>query len=777
MPSSGVAVISRTLALTSEDAEFVNGLVADLEATEGMNMSLKYTKATRLPPYVVTAPKLRLAVGSEEMLVEISVSHFFAILGAFPDILSSEEAVLDREASLETEASARLLAAVAAAPADSSLADAEAAAPVPERISKEIPKSPRVGPKPRATKGLDTSSVGSAPRRSAIVPEPAELDADLSWALTSVGLSGYAMVLRTSHIVSLLHLRAHTVKELELSLKRKNGARFSFSSVDRKLWQSLDLAVESEVPKHGPAVLDSKPIVSLHSEDVEDEEMEIGELNKSLVQTVPDWSMSPCAHLLFAGVPDFKIELSTLMRVHERLHIAVMPTVPVDPPEDVEEAMQAIDVVLTAGISSGLWDSAEISAPREGVEAVVKHSRVLVAVAAQASSRIDASSKKNPTSDDGSGQMALASSILQASENSRPLSEKDAKVAEELEASKQRVEVVAASSSLLATMKQLAEVVGVQSAASDEQKLRAFATTCNKSEQVAALLKASHVRQPAAGTASSERVASVAAYRAIRQGVHTAQIARLRDLLADDAVAKPLVEAVAAGKLLDSDDSLKVGSIHDASKPPTWLGGKDARLGQHLNAAAKNLVQLSLALPPIILAMTELHPQDASIGVTMAVVQAEMAKGLRVLPAADVVAGVLMPLLREWGERWDAFQKSAASPMPTLGVAWQKVRLGRTVSAYLVRVENAPVQTGENGSTKEFASKGQLKSVDDQLKALRRRMASMSGDEDEEAEPVPGRKNRRKNKNKGVNGTVPSGTTPAAPAAAASAAGAATAKP
>ena len=169
--------------------------------------------------------------------------------------------------------------------------------------------------------------------------------------------------------------------------------------------------------------------------------------------------------------------------------------------------------------------------------------------------------------------------------------------------------------------------------------------------------------------------------------------------------------------------------------------------------------------------MTELHPQDASIGVTMAVVQAEMAKGLRVLPAADVVAGVLMPLLREWGERWDAFQKSAASPMPTLGVAWQKVRQGRTVSAYLVRVENAPIQTGESGSTKEFASKGQLKSVDDQLKALRRRMASMSGDEDEDAEPVPGRKNRRKNKNKGVTGTVPPGTAPAAPAAAAAAAG------
>ena len=298
MPSSGVAIISRTLALTSEQAEFVNGLVADLEATEGMNVSLKYTKATRLPPYLVTAPKLRLGVGAEEKLVEISVSQFFEVLGAFPDMLSSEEAVLDKEASLETEATAHLLAQVAAAPADSSLDAANADAPAPEQVSKDNPKSPRVGPKPRATKGMDTSSVGSAHRRSAIVPEPAELDADLSEALTGVGLSGYAMVLRTSHIVSLIHLRAHTVKELELSLKRKNGARFSFSSVDRKLWQSLGLAVEPEESKPRPTVLSSKPIVSSHSEDVEDEEMEIGALNKSLEQISTALAdMVRCEHL------------------------------------------------------------------------------------------------------------------------------------------------------------------------------------------------------------------------------------------------------------------------------------------------------------------------------------------------------------------------------------------------------------------------------------------------------------------------------------------------
>ena len=58
--------------LTSEQAEFVSGLVADIEAAECKNVSLKYTKATRLPPYLVTAPKLRLGVGSEEKLIDIT---------------------------------------------------------------------------------------------------------------------------------------------------------------------------------------------------------------------------------------------------------------------------------------------------------------------------------------------------------------------------------------------------------------------------------------------------------------------------------------------------------------------------------------------------------------------------------------------------------------------------------------------------------------------------------------------------------------------------------
>ena len=109
MPSTGVVTISRTVGLTGAQAEFVSGLVADIEAAECKNVSLKYTKATRLPPYLVTAPKLRLGVGSEENLIDISVSQFFEILGAFPDLLSSEEAVLDKEAPLETEATARLI--------------------------------------------------------------------------------------------------------------------------------------------------------------------------------------------------------------------------------------------------------------------------------------------------------------------------------------------------------------------------------------------------------------------------------------------------------------------------------------------------------------------------------------------------------------------------------------------------------------------------------------------------------------------------------------------
>ena len=49
------------------------------------------------------------------------------------------------------------------------------------------------------------------------------------------------------------------------------------------------------------------------------------------------------------------------------------------------------------------------------------------------------------------------------------------------------------------------------------------------------------------------------------------------------------------------------GSIHDASKPPPWLGGKNARFAQRLDGTAKDFVQLASALPALVLMMTEMH--------------------------------------------------------------------------------------------------------------------------------------------------------------------------
>ena len=573
------------------------------------------------------------------------------------------------------------------------------------------------------------------------------------------------MVLRVSHIVTLRHLLAHSVADLEMSLKRKNGVKFSFSVVDRRLWVSIGLAPSDDAAKKPPGPKAKLPSI-LPAGDVDDDDEYVDlfaepEKRVSPAQLVQDTilAMAPLARKLLEAIEPSRFELGPLCRVHERLHLAVFPSAMVDVPEDVSEAVHAIDVVLLAGVENGRWAPGQIQATSPGFDAAVKHSRILAAIAA--SPRTD-SNRPLEGERNATDPMLLATSILQASENARPLSDKDAKVAEELEASKQRAEAVSQSAPWTAALQTLAGVVGVQSEASDEQKLQAYAATSNRHHEVAALLKASHVRQPAPGTASAERVAIVSAWRAVRQGVHTAMLARVRELLHDDAVATAIVEAIMAGKLIDADDSLKIGSLHDASKPPPWLGGKNARFAQKLDGTAKDFVQLASALPALVLMMTEMHPCDASIGVTMAIVQAEMAKGQRVLAAADVVAGILIPLLREWSERWAAFQKSAASPLPTLGAAWAKVRVGRTVSAFMVRVENAPTHTATNPTaSKEFASKGQLKSVDDQLKALRKQMASMSGDEDEDGEALTASQKRRKKKKEKALLGVAAGAGPA----------------
>ena len=128
-------------------------------------------------------------------------------------------------------------------------------------------------------------------------------------------------------------------------------------------------------------------------------------------------------------------------------------------------------------------------------------------------------------------------------------------------------------------------------------------------------------------------------------------------------------------------------------------------------------------------------------------VMANVARGVTVRTVGETVAGLLVPLMRAYGEAFDGFQKSATVAIPILGEVWAKERLESTVTAFMASVgaaEAAPVvvPSGSGGTAQPEAVSAlekKLKEANKRLdkldKAQRGLKASMSeGSDDEEGE-------------------------------------------
>ena len=180
--------------------------------------------------------------------------------------------------------------------------------------------------------------------------------------------------------------------------------------------------------------------------------------------------------------------------MHARLQGIVVELV--DPPTSVDEAIQALDVELAVGCTNDWWCQADYDTPHPGISAVIKQTRLMVK---QAKQRIDVEAKYASVEENRKppeSGVDLANSIMAVAAASKPLSEKDAKYAEEIEASRIRSVNVAAKQSLIALVERLAEQVGPQSDLDGAQKLKALAVVSEESLEVASLLHSSQVRPP-----------------------------------------------------------------------------------------------------------------------------------------------------------------------------------------------------------------------------------------------------------------------------------------
>ena len=262
MPLPDVTSFTKTILVTDEIVDWFHQC-ANIPTVGAELFRLSYRRLNRGSPVRIGAPKVGFIKEEVETTHEMTVSQFFELLEFARDIIAFDESDLDKQGSIEVALAAlplrNIAQALTGAASDATdvppQADAAPVIPTPARPMNRKP----IKPKPRSE-----GSMNSVARRTLLTPEPPELEPALSAALEEVGLSGYAMVLRVSHIVTLRHLLAHSVADLEMSLKRKNGVKFSFSVVDRRLWAAVGLTPSEDAEKKPPGPKAKQCAGSLH---------------------------------------------------------------------------------------------------------------------------------------------------------------------------------------------------------------------------------------------------------------------------------------------------------------------------------------------------------------------------------------------------------------------------------------------------------------------------------------------------------------------------------
>ena len=137
-------------------------------------------------------------------------------------------------------------------------------------------------------------------------------------------------------------------------------------------------------------------------------------------------------------------------------------------------------------------------------------------------------------------------------------------MAEELSASQSRLETVSKDPKAMAALANLSALF--ESKESETVKLTSYAEVATKMTSVAALLKASHVKEPRGEFVSlcPEAETCVRLLRVVKNGVKSAQKAILRRFL-PGVDTSSLVEAALAGQL-DGDGACTVADLALATK-------------------------------------------------------------------------------------------------------------------------------------------------------------------------------------------------------------------
>jgi hypothetical protein len=605
-----------------------------------------------------------------------------------------------------------------------------------------------------------------------------ELAEDLEEALASNGLEGYGELLRKVRLISLRALKNFTVKELERALREPGagGKKFNLPIGAARAFAALckeEPSKEQENEDGMPRFVDVPP----SDDEGEDVLASILEFDSPAPLTRPKPARgpvpgrdavsqamddAPLVRALFGVVePNEEQVRKALLIVVKALGRDTEPASAADVTDVVDELEVCLQLAQRGGGKEGVSPEALARADRSSARALLRW--LSVAVAETTVSRSEPGANRgSPQSED---QAAVVGALLEAQQPA--MSSADQKIAEEITASRMRLEAVAAAEDSRKMLKMLA--ISLQSDSPGEDKMTVYSAAVKKNGEVAKLLHSAHVRDPKGARAAQPFLReTVDAFRDARAGLLAAAREVARKHLPTHADAEMLVESVFKGELASKEGrKFNVRELATPKGSASWLGSKSSESSTAAKTDEKSaLVCLLTVMPALIHLMQTLHPKDVQMGGTLTEVMAEIAKGLKTHGVASAVDNVLAPLLREYEEGFQRFQKSAQAELPKIGAVWERVRVSSSVAGFMAQsavgasgqdapsfaelqkqckeAADAAKKAASDLKTEQEKTKRVTKDFNSQLKNLREHVGT--DDENDEDGPASGKKKKKKKK-------------------------------
>ena len=606
--------------------------------------------------------------------------------------------------------------------------------------------------------------------------------------ISDAGLAGLLEALLRAGITSLVSLKKHDIADLTASLRRphvKLGSTYTLSRVDEKSF--LELGVKPSAAEAGTAsvvasgeedvfslaastlgaVVSVPPLFSLVAKPAPLAAAAPARkvampsaptplpvpavprppipsampapattlVSPSALAITEALKTCPRALALLQGVPKSELVLTQLWTIAHAIDDETACSFEnMDKSED--SAVDAIDAGIAALCAAGTLSFDETVGSRSTPCASMREVRKKVAEMA-ARSRVVVPKADLPSEIDA-GAMTMQSGLAMLAASTQSFAGDNLKHVEEHGAAEARA--IAVHGNAQSKQRLLDLGAKMSSGMSNADKIKAHAQVCETDAKVAALLASSHIKRITGALALTPGLVEVAAVAGqVRAAVVRAVKEELRAQEHVRPYAEPeaLVKAVQAGRLYDKgSNALSLKPLAGTEKELEYLA--QPAVSPKPSAAAAELAvtrNLFAAIPLLQTIFGMAAPWDSTAVQTLATVHTVMAHGLAKHGASTTVLNVLLPLMREYEERVDSFQRSPSAEIPDLASCWAHTKTLAITATFITeaRKQMANLDIAPDAQALKAQNDAQSK----ELKALQERMKKLEAKPGGPTKPPP----------------------------------------